>query len=117
LVLASVLTLRGCFALLPEARGLVTNGPYRLVRHPVYLGELGACASLVIAAPSVFNSVLLATFVLAQWGRMGFEERALTAAFPEYSRYAEETPGLIPVWFGRRGRGAQLRESLVRSSS
>ncbi len=38
----SVLALGNCFGVLPEARGLVIGGPYRFVRHPVYLGEIGA---------------------------------------------------------------------------
>ena len=42
-LLASVLALGRCFGVLPEARGLVTRGPYRTVRHPVYLGEIAAC--------------------------------------------------------------------------
>jgi protein-S-isoprenylcysteine O-methyltransferase Ste14 len=48
--LASVLVLGRCFGLLPEARGLVRRGPYRVVRHPVYLGEITALAGLTVAA-------------------------------------------------------------------
>jgi len=95
-LLASVLALGRCFGVLPEARGLVTRGPYRAVRHPVYLGEIAACAGLALAAPSLRNGLVLAVFVGAQLVRMGFEERALTRAFPEYAAYAERTPRLIP---------------------
>ena len=95
-MLASVLALGRCFGVLPEARGLVTRGPYRLVRHPVYLGEIGACAGLVLAAPSAWNLALLAVFGVAQAVRMRLEERALTAAFPEYEAYAQRTPRLVP---------------------
>jgi len=115
-VLGSVLTLRRCFGVLPEARGLVTSGPYGFVRHPVYLGELGACVGLVIAAPSILNLALFAALALAQWVRMGFEERALGAAFPEYLDYADRTPRLCPSFRSpRRAKGA--RDSLVRSWS
>ena len=95
-LLASVLALGRCFGVLPEARGLVTRGPYRAVRHPVYLGEITACAGLALAAPSLRNGLVLAVFVGAQLVRMGFEERALTHAFPEYAAYAERTPRLVP---------------------
>jgi protein-S-isoprenylcysteine O-methyltransferase Ste14 len=95
-LLVSVLFLGRCFGVLPEARGLVTSGPYRVVRHPVYLGEIGACAGLAIAAPSPGNSAVMAGLIVAQAVRMRLEERALTEAFPEYAEYAAGTPRLVP---------------------
>jgi protein-S-isoprenylcysteine O-methyltransferase Ste14 len=95
-LLVSVLFLGRCFGVLPEARGLVTRGPYRLVRHPVYLGEIGACAGLALAAPSPFNAGVLAALIIAQTVRMRLEERALAQAFPDYADYASRTPRLIP---------------------
>ena len=95
-LLVSVLALGRCFGILPEARGLVTRGPYQLVRHPVYLGELVAVAGLVLAAPSTWNVVCFAVLYAAQWTRMGFEERALEREFPEYADYAARTRRLIP---------------------
>jgi protein-S-isoprenylcysteine O-methyltransferase Ste14 len=96
-LLASVLALGTCFGVLPEARGLVTRGPYRVVRHPVYLGELGACAGLVLGAPSAWNLTAAAVLLGAQLVRMRLEERALETEFPEYAAYAAHTPRLIPM--------------------
>jgi protein-S-isoprenylcysteine O-methyltransferase Ste14 len=101
-LLVSVLTLGRCFGVLPEVRGLVTRGPYRLVRHPVYLGELGACAGLVLAAPTAWNFGAAAAFAAAQWLRMGLEEQALAAEFPAYADYAARTPRIIPRLLVRR---------------
>jgi protein-S-isoprenylcysteine O-methyltransferase Ste14 len=95
-LLVSVCFLGRCFGVLPDARGLVTTGTYRLVRHPVYLGEIGACAGLALAAPSPMNAAVLGALFLAQTVRMRLEERALSDAFPEYEAYALRTPRLFP---------------------
>lgn len=95
-MLVSALALGRCFGVLPEARGLVTHGPYAFVRHPLYLGEFGAMAGLLIASPSPRNLAAGAVFVVAQFARMGFEERALTREFPEYADYAARTPRVVP---------------------
>jgi protein-S-isoprenylcysteine O-methyltransferase Ste14 len=95
-LLVSVLALGRCFGVLPEARGLVTRGPYRLVRHPVYFGEIAACAGLLVGAFSAWNAGCFVLLCAAQRVRMGLEERALEDAFPEYAAYAARTPRLIP---------------------
>jgi protein-S-isoprenylcysteine O-methyltransferase Ste14 len=95
-LLGSVLALGKCFGMLPEARGLVTRGPYAVVRHPVYLGEFGTFAGFLIAAPSAWNLLVVGAFCVGQAVRMRLEERALTDEFPEYAAYASHTPAVIP---------------------
>ena len=95
-MLVSILALGRCFGILPEARGLVTRGPYRLVRHPLYLGELTAALGLVIAQPELWNIMVMAVFVGSQALRMPLEERALGHEFPEYERYVAVTPRILP---------------------
>jgi protein-S-isoprenylcysteine O-methyltransferase Ste14 len=101
-LLASVVTLGRCFGVLPEARGLVTRGPYHIIRHPVYLGEIGACIGLAVASPSPRNAAALAVVSAAQLLRMRLEEKALIEAFPDYATYAAETPRLLPRFVSSR---------------
>lgn len=95
-LLTAVLTLGKCFGVLPEVRGLVTRGPYRLVRHPVYLGEMGVFAGFLLGAPSAWNLAAVLVFCAAQATRMRLEERALALEFPEYAQYAARTPLVVP---------------------
>jgi protein-S-isoprenylcysteine O-methyltransferase Ste14 len=117
-LLISVVFLGRCFGVLPEARGLVTRGPYRFVRHPVYLGEIGACVGLAIAAPALANAAALALLVAAQSVRMRLEERALTRAFPDYVKYAAQTPRLVPRLAGLgTPHVSESKQQLVRRPS
>lgn len=102
LALGSLGRLGRCFGVLPDARGVVTGGPYRIVRHPLYLGEVGGIVGVAIAAPTPRNWLALTLIVAAQLGRARLEERTLRAAFPTYAEYAARTPMLIPLRWPRR---------------
>jgi protein-S-isoprenylcysteine O-methyltransferase Ste14 len=95
--IASVAFLGRCFGVLPDVRGLVTRGPYRLVRHPLYLGELTAALGIVVGARR-WAPALAAWLVCLglQLVRTRYEERSLRAEFPEYAPYADRTKRLIP---------------------
>ena len=84
------------FSIVPEARGLVTSGPYRLVRHPIYLGEIIAGVGLVLPTLFSLHAVVLAIFLGAQLLRTYFEERVLRSTYPQYEAYARHTHRLIP---------------------
>ena len=89
--------LGSCFGIFPEARGLVTRGPYRYIRHPMYLFEFIAFLGVLLPALTALNLVLYLLFAALQITRMTFEERALAATFPgSYPAYFRRTARLIP---------------------
>jgi protein-S-isoprenylcysteine O-methyltransferase Ste14 len=87
------------FSIVPEARGLVTNGPYRLIRHPIYLGEITAGFGLVLPTLFTVHVLVFILFLAAQLVRTYFEERMLKATYPQYEAYARRTRRLIPFVF------------------
>ena len=84
------------FAILPSARSLVTDGPYRFVRHPLYLFEEIAVMGVMIQFVQPWALLILAVHFSAQLARMHYEERALAEAFHAYVVYTKQTARLIP---------------------
>jgi protein-S-isoprenylcysteine O-methyltransferase Ste14 len=85
------------FSIFAEARRLVTEGPYRIVRHPLYLCEGVALIGVTLQVLSPIAVLILIVAVMVQCRRMINEEAILQAAFPEYRIYAANTSFLIPT--------------------
>lgn len=79
--------LRRSFSLEPEARTLVTSGPYRLARHPIYTVYLLINAGILLRHLTVPLTLVLAGWVALLLVRVRYEEGVLAAAFPEYPEY------------------------------
>ena len=95
--ICAVLVLGRSISILPEARRLVTRGPYALVRHPLYLGEIVALAGVALQYLSAWALLLLGLVSAFQLLRMKYEERVLFQIFPEYGDYMARTARLVPV--------------------
>jgi protein-S-isoprenylcysteine O-methyltransferase Ste14 len=87
-------TLGRAFTAFPEPRpgaSVVTNGPYRFARHPMYGGAL-----LLLGGLSLTHSVgsLVGTGALGVlwWRKSVEEERRLAEAHPDYDAYRRRTP-------------------------
>jgi protein-S-isoprenylcysteine O-methyltransferase Ste14 len=81
----------------------VARGPYRLVRHPLYLAVL----VLIWSCPDVSLDRLLFAVLWSGWILLGarLEEADLTAELGDvYREYCRQVPMLVP-WPGRRGEG------------
>src|SRR5437868_6839092 len=57
--------LRRSFAIIPQARRLVTGGPYRLSRHPVYLGEIATAIGVNVATAGWLGALAVGYFIAA----------------------------------------------------
>jgi protein-S-isoprenylcysteine O-methyltransferase Ste14 len=101
LVRRSRMELGRAWSLVPiaeEATGLVTTGPYRLVRHPIYLGlsMLAMGEALAFASWPGFL-VLVAGVVPTFVWRAAAEEKLLTGTFGDrYALYRKQTKMMIP---------------------
>ena len=80
------------FSLNAEARRLVTDGPYSIVRHPLYLCEEIAIVGVLIQSFSLATLGIFIVHIWIQIRRMTNEEKVLRQAFPDYSEYAVRTP-------------------------
>lgn len=87
-------TLRRSFSITVEVRDLVTAGPYRYIRHPVYLGEMLSALGVAALRFSPLNTALLLLFVAVQLYRSRMEENKLARANPAYRDFAARSP-----WF------------------
>jgi protein-S-isoprenylcysteine O-methyltransferase Ste14 len=74
------------FGIVAANRGVVSSGPYRLVRHPIYLGYLVTHAGFLFSNPSVRNLAIYAAAYFFQFARIHAEERIL-AQDVEYREY------------------------------
>ncbi len=85
-------------AALSEDHNLITTGPYRWLRHPIYASMLGMLAASLLAWtwwPMALASLVF--FVVGTEIRVHAEERLLAERFPaEYAAYRQRTRAYVP---------------------
>jgi protein-S-isoprenylcysteine O-methyltransferase Ste14 len=90
-------------ARLVQEHKLVTEGPYGLVRHPIYTAMFGKLLATNFAFGHWIGlPVAGSIFVIGTLIRIRSEERLLREAFgPEFEAYARRVPAFIPLAGGR----------------
>jgi protein-S-isoprenylcysteine O-methyltransferase Ste14 len=86
---------------LEKNQKLVSSGPYRFHRNPLYAGTLVTALGLAVgAARWELAALFAAVFVLVYVPVMELEEQHLRGLFPSYAAYADRVPLLIPRFPG-----------------
>ena len=83
----------------PTPGGLVTSGPYRFIRHPIYTAACLFGWAGVFANWSLVSALLGALLFAGALGRMLCEERLVAVLYPEYREYALTTKRMVPYIF------------------
>lgn len=91
ITLIGFLYLGKAFSIMVQARHVVQHGPYRYIRHPIYVGEGIAMIGILLDVPSVFNLVCVIVWIAAQCVRARLEEKKLETAFGTYADYKRTT--------------------------
>ena len=81
----------------PKSWGvLITTGPYRLIRHPMYTSVMLGAASLALMADPLLGWSAWTALALVLLVKSILEERWLREAHPAYSSYIIESKRFIP---------------------
>ena len=83
----------------PTEGGVVTSGPYRRLRHPIYAAILLFAAAGGAARPSWPAAGFEALLFAGALTRALAEERLLVERYPEYRKYARRTSRFVPFLF------------------
>jgi protein-S-isoprenylcysteine O-methyltransferase Ste14 len=99
MMLVTIRHLGRSFSLVPQARNVVQTGPYRWIKHPLYLAEEIAVLGVVLRNPTPLTAVLLVLHIGVQVCRILYEEDVLRRNCPEYSIYEASRWRAVPyVW-------------------
>ena len=84
---------------LKEDHSLVTSGPYRFVRHPIYTGILFGIIGSAVALNEWRGILAIGVILFGILIRCRAEEKAMSETFPDYAAYRETTWALIPFLY------------------
>jgi protein-S-isoprenylcysteine O-methyltransferase Ste14 len=86
-------------SVIAQARAVVDRGPYRLVRHPLYTGEIVSSLGLALYVGTALAFAIWLVLCALQVYRAMREEQVLLQALPGYRSYRRRTAALLPGVF------------------
>jgi|JI10StandDraft_1071094.scaffolds.fasta_scaffold00736_15 protein-S-isoprenylcysteine O-methyltransferase Ste14 len=81
------------------AATLITKGPYKLIRHPMYTAVLIGCTALIIHDYNLIRLVMFVSLTLVLLIKLTWEEKMLSEKFHDYNNYMKTSYRLIPFLF------------------
>jgi len=78
---------------------LVSDGPYELIRHPMYLALLVTTLPLIVNYFSIFRLMVWLMLLIGLLLKLNFEEGLLVEQLAGYSKYRTESWKLIPFLY------------------
>jgi protein-S-isoprenylcysteine O-methyltransferase Ste14 len=78
---------------------LVTNGPYRCFRHPIYAAVIYFFSACIISYPFIETIGAVLLIISGLFARMILEEKSLFMTYEEYPEYFRKTKRIIPYIF------------------
>lgn len=103
LVLWAIITMqKSKLRILPEPSAdavLITNGPYRFIRHPMYTAILLGCIGLLITNFSFTRLAIIIALTIVLISKLLWEEKMLSQKFDVYKNYMKLTARLFPFIF------------------
>ena len=89
----------GNFNIVPDVKVdsvLVTELPYKYIRHPMYVSVILLGLGMMLSAYSSFTLSIWLILVIVMFVKAKYEESLLIKRFPDYRKYCADTKAFIP---------------------